>query len=128
MITRYAHPAIAAFGCLALASISASAHGQDSNAQAETEAEAEAEAGPSIDAEQETDEEAVLTIPVEGKRITDRRHPDYVRCRTERVMGSLAQRRKICMTNREWRAVSAEGNRQANELVEEHRSTSLMNN
>jgi|GEM_PF-2564288 len=36
------------------------------------------------------------------KKITDRRHPDYVRCRSEPIIGSLARKRRICMTNAEW--------------------------
>jgi hypothetical protein len=64
-------------------------------------------------------------ILVEGEKITDRTHPDYVRCRSERVMGSLAKRTRTCMTNREWLRVTVEGNKRANELVDEMRATSL---
>ena len=54
-------------------------------------------------------------------KITDRSHPDYVRCRTERVIGSLAKRRKVCLTNSEWARVAREGNQFANELVSRSR-------
>lgn len=63
-----------------------------------------------------------------GGEITDRNHPDYVRCRSERVMGSLAQRKRTCMTNREWRQVADVGNRRANELVEEMRANATNGN
>jgi hypothetical protein len=50
--------------------------------------------------------------------ITDRSHPDYVRCRSQRVIGSLAKRTKTCMTNREWETASRVGNRGARDIVE----------
>lgn len=51
------------------------------------------------------------------KRITDRRHPDYVRCRLEPIIGSLAKKRRVCMTNSEWAAHIQEGNRRSNQFV-----------
>ena len=62
------------------------------------------------------------------EKITDRSHPDYVRCRTERVIGSLAKRKKTCMTNREWAEVAREGNAFANEMVDEHRANATSGN
>lgn len=50
--------------------------------------------------------------------ITDKSHPDYVRCRSERVIGSLAKRKKTCMTNQEWEMASRAGNRGARDIVE----------
>lgn len=50
--------------------------------------------------------------------ITDKTHPDYVRCRSEREIGSLAKRKKTCMTNREWEVASRVGNRGARDIVE----------
>lgn len=50
--------------------------------------------------------------------ITDKTHPDYMRCRSERVIGSLAKRKKTCMTNREWEVASRVGNRGARDIVE----------
>jgi len=55
------------------------------------------------------------------KKITDRRHPDYVRCRKEPVIGSLSKKRKICMTNKQWKAHIREGNKRATELIDENR-------
>ena len=50
--------------------------------------------------------------------ITDKSHPDYVRCRSEREIGSLAKRKKTCMTNREWELAARTGNRGARDIVE----------
>jgi hypothetical protein len=50
--------------------------------------------------------------------ITDKTHPDYVRCRSERVIGSLAKRTKTCMTNREWEVASRVGNQGARDIVQ----------
>lgn len=51
------------------------------------------------------------------EKITDRRHPDYVRCRLEPVIGSLAKKQRVCMTNQQWAAHIQEGNRRANQFV-----------
>ncbi len=61
------------------------------------------------------------------KKITDRKHPDYMRCRSEPVIGSRVKKNRICMTNREWKAFNAEGNRRANEFVKDHQSGSTSN-
>ena len=50
--------------------------------------------------------------------ITDKSHPDYMRCRSERVIGSLAKRKKTCMTNREWEMASRVGNQGARDIVQ----------
>jgi len=52
------------------------------------------------------------------EKITDRRHPDYVRCRKEPIMGSLARTRKICMTNAEWAAYARKGNADTRQFVD----------
>lgn len=62
------------------------------------------------------------TTAVKPKKITDRRHPDYIRCRKEPIIGSLSKKRKICMTNAKWKEHFREGNKRANEMVEESRS------
>ncbi|MDZ7588860.1 MAG: hypothetical protein U5J78_06910 [Parasphingorhabdus sp.] len=61
---------------------------------------------------------ADTTAAAKPVKITDRNHPDYVRCRSEKVIGSLAKRNRVCLTNREWAAVIREGNRLAREMVE----------
>lgn len=100
-------PAVALLGVAMAVALPVSAQEVENAEKAKAEAEAEAKAKP--------------------KKITDRQHPDYIRCRRERVIGSLAKRRKICMTNREWKMIANEGNRGANELVDEMRATSVPN-
>ena len=56
----------------------------------------------------------------EATKITDQDHPDYVKCRTERVIGSLAKRRKTCLTNRQWEEFARRGNDNARRTVEEN--------
>lgn len=51
------------------------------------------------------------------REITNRRDPEYVRCRMEPVVGSTLKKRKICMTNREWKLAIRKGNTYANEFV-----------
>lgn len=58
----------------------------------------------------------------EKGRITDKSHPEYIRCRTEPVIGSRAKKRRVCLTNREWAQVGHDGNGVATRLVEDMRS------
>jgi len=51
--------------------------------------------------------------------INDRRHPDYVRCRNYSVIGSLAKKRRVCMTNKQWVAYIREGNKRAREMMDD---------
>lgn len=60
--------------------------------------------------------------PAEAAKITDKNHPDYVKCRTESVIGSRAKKRKVCMTNAQWAEVARNGNERANKLVESGRA------
>lgn len=64
--------------------------------------------------------DAVTAKPVKvtKKKIKDRRHPDYVRCRSESIIGSLAKKRRVCMTNRQWTEAAREGNAYSREMVE----------
>lgn len=50
-------------------------------------------------------------------RITDKSHPDYVRCRSEEVIGSRANTRRICKTNREWAELSAKGDPNSRDML-----------
>lgn len=54
------------------------------------------------------------------KKITDRNHPEYVRCRSEPVIGSLARKKRVCMTNREWAAHNREGSKRSREFVDDN--------
>ncbi len=53
----------------------------------------------------------------ETEKITDRRHPEFVRCRTESIIGKLASKRKVCMTNKQWVDARKSGNRLANDMI-----------
>jgi hypothetical protein len=86
-----------------------------------------ATAAPQDAGESQASDAAVTTVAVQDgqqaaasteTKITDRSHPDYVRCRSQRVIGSLAKRTKTCMTNREWEIATRAGNRGARDIVE----------
>ena len=70
---------------------------------------------PAIAAESDKTE----TKAKKPKKITDRRHPDYVRCRSEPIIGSLARRKRVCMTNAEWVEYTRTGSRDAKQFVED---------
>jgi len=55
--------------------------------------------------------------PAPTGKITDPKHPDFVRCRSEAVLNSRAQRVRVCRTNKEWAASARDGNRQTQELL-----------
>ncbi len=54
------------------------------------------------------------------KKINDRRDLNYVRCRSEPIIGSLARKRRVCMTNKEWVAYNETGSRNSKEFVEDN--------
>lgn len=60
--------------------------------------------------------------PAEPEEITDRNHPDYVRCRREPVIGSLAKFTRRCFTNREWEEIARVGNSGSRSIVDSARS------
>ena len=60
------------------------------------------------------------------KKIVDRRHPDYVRCRSEPIIGSLAKKRRVCMTNAEWTHYIRTGSRNAKEFVDDSQPGFMM--
>ena len=74
--------------------------------------EAEPVADPNIDVVEEK--------PAKKEKITDRSHPDYVRCKSESVIGSRARRKRTCMTNREWALVSRRGNEATRDFVQDN--------
>ena len=59
----------------------------------------------------------VNVIEAEPEEITDKSHPDYVKCRTESVIGSRARKRRVCMTNAQWKQAERQGNRFAAETI-----------
>lgn len=72
-------------------------------------------------------QEAPAPAPASAK-VTDKSDPDYVRCRSESVIGSRAKKRKVCLTNREWAEVERDGNRLANRVVEDSRAGFIPSN
>jgi len=80
-------------------------------------------AGVPASAQQGTGEPA---RDAEGK-ITDEKHPDYILCRTESVIGSRAKKRRVCLTNREWARVAREGRGLASAMAEKNSSGLITN-
>lgn len=62
---------------------------------------------------------AVKVVEKKPEKITDKKHPDYVRCRTKPVIGSLAKKKRVCMTNSQWVAVNQESSKRSREMVED---------
>lgn len=52
----------------------------------------------------------------------NRNDPNAVRCRKFSVIGSLVKKERVCRTNAEWRAISEQQNRDADNLIERSRS------
>lgn len=46
-----------------------------------------------------------------------RDHPNYIRCVSQEVTGSLMMRNKVCRTNQDWAEVQSKGNASARSLV-----------
>lgn len=44
-------------------------------------------------------------------------HPAYIRCESQPVTGSIAMRRKVCRTNKEWDRIITQGNEEARGFV-----------
>jgi len=69
--------------------------------------------------------EAAAAVPqpapeqVKVEKITDRSHPDFVRCERYQVVGSRARFKKQCFTNREWDRIAAAGNRSSRAIVQQ---------
>ena len=75
---------------------------------------AEAQPGP---APQDPNIEVVEKKP---EKITDKTHPDYVRCKSEAIIGSRAKRTRTCMTNKEWEIASRRGNEATRDFVRDN--------
>lgn len=63
------------------------------------------------------DEEKTGTQVIEAEKITDRDHPDYVKCRSEPIIGTRARKKRVCMTNRQWAEAAADGNEVARRIA-----------
>ncbi|MDJ0979845.1 MAG: hypothetical protein QNI87_15070 [Erythrobacter sp.] len=86
--------------------------------QAAPEVPAAPEAEPAAQAKAEpTADPNIDVVEQKPEKITDRSHPDYVRCKSKPVIGSRAQRKRTCMTNREWAEVARQGNDRSRDFV-----------
>ncbi len=52
----------------------------------------------------------------------DRNDPNATRCKRLEVTGSLVRKERICKTNAEWRAMSEQQNRDADDLITRSRA------
>ncbi|NJM51132.1 MAG: hypothetical protein HC843_09855 [Sphingomonadales bacterium] len=73
--------------------------------------------GP-VGAQEVKDKSTADSNAEKAQKINDRKHPDYIRCRTEPVLGSNAKKRRVCLTNRQWAEVSRDGNAMARDMAE----------
>ncbi|MEM7690535.1 MAG: hypothetical protein AAF291_16085 [Pseudomonadota bacterium] len=60
---------------------------------------------------------SINVVEEKPEKITDRSHPDFVRCKSEAVIGSRARRKRTCMTNREWTLAQRKGNELSRDIV-----------
>ncbi len=58
-------------------------------------------------------------------QILDKKHPDFVRCKTFNEIGSLVRKIKACRTNAEWKKINEAGNQTARGVVEAGRPGAL---
>ncbi|HUD92818.1 hypothetical protein [Sphingobium sp.] len=58
----------------------------------------------------------------EDKPKLDRNDPNAVRCKRFDVIGSLVKKERVCKTNAEWRAISEQQNRDADDLISRSRA------
>ena len=66
----------------------------------------------------------VMAMPAfaEDKPALDRNDPNAVRCKRLAVTGSLVRKERTCRTNAEWRAISEQQNRDADDLITRSRA------
>lgn len=72
---------------------------------------------------------SLVTIPVtvsaqspEPAAKLDKNDPNAVRCRRLDETGSLVRKTRVCKTNAEWRAISEQQNRDADDLISRNRA------
>jgi hypothetical protein len=58
----------------------------------------------------------------QDKPALDRNDPNASRCKRIAVTGSLVRKERICKTNAEWRAMSEQQNRDADDLITRNRA------
>lgn len=49
----------------------------------------------------------------------DAKHPYYIRCRKDPVVGSLARKLRVCRTNEQWKQFAAQGENNGREILDE---------
>lgn len=66
----------------------------------------------------------VMAMPVlaQDKAPLDKNDPNAVRCKRFQVTGSLVKKERICKTNAEWRAITEQQNRDADDIITRSRS------
>src|SRR5687768_1198925 len=47
----------------------------------------------------------------------DAKHPYYIKCRKDAVVGSLVRKLRVCRTNEQWKQFAAMGNDSAREIM-----------
>jgi hypothetical protein len=52
----------------------------------------------------------------------DKNDPNAVRCRRLEVTGSLVRKERVCKTNAQWRAISEQQNRDADDMITRSRA------
>lgn len=62
-------------------------------------------------------QDAGLPAAPAGQKITDKNHPDFMRCKSESIIGTRARVRRVCLTNRQWAEASLQGNQLARDVV-----------
>lgn len=67
---------------------------------------------------------AVMALPAmaEEPPKLDRNDPNAVRCRRFAVTGSLVKKERVCKTNAEWRSISDQQNRDADDMITRSRA------
>ena len=66
----------------------------------------------------------VMAMPVlaQDKVPLDKNDPNAVRCKRFQVTGSLVKKERICKTNAEWRAITEQQNRDADDIITRSRA------
>ncbi len=49
----------------------------------------------------------------------DPKHPYYIKCRKDAVVGSLVRKLRVCRTNDEWKRFAAQGNESGREVLDD---------
>ena len=66
----------------------------------------------------------VMAMPVlaQDKAPLDKNDPNAVRCKRFQVTGSLVKKERVCKTNAEWRAITEQQNRDADDIITRSRA------